>query len=93
MSKLIQLVGPSGTGKSDIVNRLYSWIQSKGLKVEKLVEPGPLRGFIKDYRLKENKSSLVETALFTTDRLMLYQNVVEPRKNERDLVFLGGNNE
>jgi len=88
MAKLIHIVGVSGTGKTLTHDALKEKLTAEGYKVEALVEPGPLRDFAKNYRLSQNKNSWTEAAIFTTDRLMIYQEKVFPRINEKDLVFL-----
>jgi dTMP kinase len=88
MSKLIQLVGPSGTGKSSICEIIKENLETKGYEVEKLVEPYPLKDLFKSYRLEENSDSWVQSAILATDRLIIYKEKIEPRKNEKNLIFL-----
>ncbi|MBX4196172.1 hypothetical protein KW805_01130 [Candidatus Pacearchaeota archaeon] len=89
MAKLIHIVGPSGTGKSTVHTAIHGRLVNERYNVDALVEPGGvLRDFILNYRRRKDKSALVETALFSTARLKMYEDLILPRMNQKDLIFL-----
>ncbi|MEK6947947.1 MAG: hypothetical protein AABX19_01770 [Nanoarchaeota archaeon] len=85
---IIQLVGTSNSGKGVTQKVLAHRLRADKYQVVEVTEPGPLRSLAKAYRLRQDKDPWVETAVFSTDRLMTYQDVVIPRLNEDGLVFL-----
>jgi thymidylate kinase len=87
MAKIIHLVGTSNSGKSTIHPQLNELLRKDNCNVEELREPGPLRDLAKNYRTRKDKNSYTETAIFTTDRFMLYSERVLPRMNEENLIF------
>ncbi len=88
MAKIIQIVGPSGSGKSQLQGLLTNWLVDSGFKVKRIIEPGPLRDLSKSYLLRGDKDPLTEAYIFSLDRLMTYCESVFPRINEQDLYFL-----
>ena len=89
MAYLIQVTGTSGTGKASLIPQLAEMIAKAGYTVENILEPGPLRSFIKQYRLRTDKNPWEEAALFTADRLINYEEKgIISRMKEKDLVFL-----
>lgn len=88
MSKLIQLVGTSGTGKSSICGSIKEFLEAKNYPVVELKEPYKLNDLFKLYRLEENSDNWVQSAIIATDRLIIYKEKIEPRKNEENLIFL-----
>ena len=85
--KLIQIVGTSGSGKETIHRSLNERLRGEGYKVLEVIEPGPLVELAKGYRLRDDKDPWVETAIFTTDRLMNYLEHIAPHLNEENLIF------
>lgn len=88
MSKLIQLVGTSGTGKSSVCEGIKNFLETKDYQVEKLKEPDFLKDLFKSYRLEENSNYWVQSAIIATDRLIMYKEKIKPRQNEKNLIFL-----
>ena len=88
MTKIIQLVGPSGTGKERAQTTVAAQLKNEGYNVEELVEPWPLRNLAKGYRLRADKNPWTEAAIFTTDRAITFFEKIEPRIREEGLVFL-----
>ena len=88
MSKLIQIVGPSGTGKSSVFNFINEYLKNKNYKVEKLIEPDSLRDLFKSYRLEKNSDPWVQSAIIATDRFIIYKEKIQPRIYEPYLIFL-----
>ena len=88
MAKIIQLVGTSATGKETVQKSLAERLRKEGLEVVELTERGPLRGLAKGYRLRVDKSPWVEAAIFTVDRLLIYESQVLKRTKEENLFFL-----
>ncbi|MCL5730370.1 MAG: hypothetical protein M1165_02275 [Candidatus Pacearchaeota archaeon] len=88
MAQFVVIAGTSATGKSTFMPKLYERITETGYHVEKILEPGPLRDFIKSYRTRDDRNPWEEAALFAADRLMNYTMNVIPRINEEGLVFL-----
>ena len=87
MTKLIQIVGTSCSGKNSVHEGIVQFVEERGFEVVRLQEPGPLEEFIRAYRRRTDKSSWTEAALFTADRIMLYDTKVFPRWNDEGLVF------
>ncbi len=91
MSKLIHIIGMSGSGKNTVHQRLNKKLVDDGYKVIDLVEPGPLRDLAKSYRLREDKNPYTELAIFTTDRLMTYlgiENKLNDNVENKNLIYL-----
>lgn len=88
MAKIVHVVGTSDTGKETVTKSIVKRLTNKGYEAIRLQEPGPLRDLAKSYRLRINKSPWTEAAIFTTDRLMLYNEKVFPRIKEKNLLFI-----
>lgn len=87
MSKIIQVCGTSGTGKSTIFQSLSSRLESDGYQVTKIVEPGPLRELAKSYRLRRDGNPWTEAAIFATDRIMTYDALM-PLSEDQKAIYL-----
>lgn len=90
MASIIHIIGTSGSGKSSVQEELSKRISGLGYEVVELIEPGPLREITKEYRRRNDKNGLAEAALFSTDRYLLHHDMVFPRLDEPNLVFLSG---
>lgn len=88
MAKLINIIGPSGSGKSTVHEQLSLRLKESGYKVESLSEPNSLRDLAKSYRLEEGRNPWTETAIYTTDRLIMYREKILPRMKEDGLIFM-----
>ncbi len=87
MAKLIQIVGTSCSGKNSVHDGVVRFIEERGFEVVRLQEPGPLEEFVRAYRRRSDKNPWTEAALFTADRIMLYDTKVFPRWKDESLVF------
>ena len=87
MAKIIHLVGPSGTGKTSVHKALTPLLQGIGYEVVPLVEPGPLREQIKEYKKSPHRNPYTEALLFAADRSLLYAQDVLPRLHEPNVLF------
>ncbi|MEK6871614.1 MAG: hypothetical protein AABX16_01805 [Nanoarchaeota archaeon] len=92
MSKLISLIGTSGSGKTTVHEKIAFQLEIEGYRVEKIIEPHPLRDLAKSYRLRIDKNPWTEAAIFTTDRLITYHDRILPRMKEEKLIFLSARN-
>ena len=92
MSKLIHIIGTSGSGKDSVHPILNKKLTADGYEVINIVEPGPLRDLAKSYRLRENKNPYTELAIFSTDRLITFIDKIENRLNDKieskNLIYL-----
>ena len=89
---LIVLEGPEAVGKSTQARLLAGWLQSRGLEVVSLREPGgtslgdQLRGILLDPG--SHLSSRTEALLFMASRAELMEQVVRPALAARKVVLL-----
>lgn len=87
MAKIIHLIGPSGTGKSSVHRSLTPLLEQSGYAVVPLVEPGPLREQIQQYRKSPHCHPLTESLLYAADRSLLYAKEVLPCLHEPRVLF------
>ncbi|GEM_PF-6361076 len=87
MAKIIHLIGPSGTGKSSVHRGLTPLLEQRGYAVVPLVEPGPLREQIQQYKQSPHRHSFTEALLYAADRSLLYAKEVLPRLHEPQVLF------
>ena len=90
---LITLEGPEGSGKTSQIPRLVDYFRSLGLTVFPTREPGgtsigeQIRGIIHDSKNVEMLPR-TETLLYQSARAQLVEQVVKPRLNSGEIVFL-----